>query len=158
MELKKKEDSTLLIYNEVLYLSQLLTKISILKFEEEIRKDVFLLKKSLINGVQDFEEERTFILLMNGGVEKTDQQGSTYFDEPKYETRTTFKGTDEEYKTYLLTTIKLKRKLFNEIIDLGERISKVKVIPFMTKVQFDNLLEIVGNSEFEQLQSKLVKI
>ena len=144
-------------YSDAIYLSNLIERIPILEVDKDIRGEWYKTKSLLKPVLVDFNEEKTFILLLNGGIEKKNQQGESYFDEPSYELRKDFKGDDKQYKESLIETKNIKRTLFNLITELGEQKTGVTIKAFMNDKQFESILKLVQSSEFDSLRSILVK-
>ena len=145
-----------LTYNDVIYLHTILNNINVNVIDKEIRADLYKFKKSLSDGITDFTEARTFVLLMNEGVE-IKENGNSYYDEPKFQTRKEFAGSDEEYKLEYEKINKIRQKIKKEILSLGNSFSNVPVNRILTDEQFDKLLKEIKQLEFEGVRPLLVK-
>lgn len=154
---KAKKTEGNVTYSEVLFLNGILPRINILELHDEIKMFIHKQKKDLLPVVYDFESNRDFIYLMNGGIEETNQQGSKYLTEPKYELRSEFKGSDEEFKAHVLKIQKIKKTIYEELNKLGYSMSSYKLVPSLTEEQFEELLKGIPSTDLYYLKDRICK-
>ena len=150
------ENKIKLNYEIALKLKNFLDNISTNALEPEHRGLFFLVRKQLEPAFSSFSDKKTFILLMNGGIEETNENGINYIM-PKYETRDNFKGDDEKYLDHFKSVNSKINKIKTELLEVGCSDSGVEIEPFMSENSFNDLASKVGSLDFESFREVLIK-
>jgi len=155
-ELKLKQDSRFATYRQISTLSNSLNSISISVIPKNLRKVMYDLKVQLESANIELQQERTIIMLLNGGIEK-ENQGNKYIATPDMPVRSATTGTDEEFSDKVRKHFEVKNKIEKEIADLLVSKSKIQISAVLTEDEFEELGVLIGILDWQSLETLLVK-
>ena len=142
-------------YRQARYLKSLLSDVPSGEFPKEARLQLHRIKMAMEKVMEKHQQEAIIILLLNGGVEKTTQQGEKCFtkpDVPKIESL-----DKEKYKIALSAHYEVINAIDNEMDILNNKQCGVEIPKVFTEKEFDALCAKVAGTDLVGCEHLLVK-
>lgn len=142
-------------YGDVIYLNNILNVLNITKIDKSLRPDFLKIKKNVDLAAEDLIEQKTFILIMEGGIQITNQDNSKSYDEPPFVSRKDCED-DDEFKTKNEKIKVIRQRIKKELSKLLNTESNLTIVPFMTEKQFDEIHDLIKSIDFEKTREYFV--
>lgn len=142
-------------YEQAQFIHTMLSQVNLTEYRKEIRKPLFDMKRVLDPVIDQLQQEKQIVLLLNGGVEKENARtGVKYFDRPDFPKREN--KSDKEYAEVLRKHQETVQKLDNELRLLLKKPCGVTISRVFTPEDFEDLCKKVGNLELADCETLLV--
>ena len=142
-------------YGDVIYLTNILNVINVTLIDKSLRPNFLKIKKNADLAAEDLIEQKTFILIMEGGIQITNQDNSKSYDEPPFVTRKECED-DDEFKSKNEKIKNVRKRIKAELTKLLNTESSLAIAPFMTEKQFDEVHDLIKSIDFEKVRDYFV--
>lgn len=142
-------------YGDVIYLTNILNVINVTLIDKSLRPNFLKIKKNADLAAEDLIEQKTFILIMEGGIQITNQDNSKSYDEPPFVQRKECED-DDEFKSKNEKIKNVRKRIKAELTKLLNTESSLAIAPFMTEKQFDEVHDLIKSIDFEKVRDYFV--